>query len=471
VTAIIDGPPLLTRNTVARDVAPIRIVHIGLGAFHKAHQAWYTDVVDERNEWGIAAFTGRTPTAAEIVSAQDGLYTVIERGPERDSARVIGSIVEAIDGSDTARLTQLLSSPRTAIVTITITEAGYLLNPDGSPILTDEALRADLESLSRTDRQSSTPICRIIDGLAARRANGGGPLAIVPCDNMPQNGAMLRTGVLSLAEWWGPELRAWIAENVSFVSTSVDRITPRTTESDLASAEALTGFSDRAAVVTEPFHDWVLCGAFPAGRPSWETAGARFVDEIEPFEKRKLWLLNGSHSLLAYAGRLRGHATVSEAASDPVCREWMTDFWNEAAHHLPAELDVPMYCRSLLDRYANSRIEHRLEQIGQDASTKLGVRIVPVILAERLAGRTAEAGVRVLASWIALLISGANPPDSKHHAIRTALDLESREETAEALLRLVHPDLLTDKALCAEVFRSMSEILRPPLQAQAVPES
>lgn len=471
MTANAKAPALLTRNTLARNAPPVRIVHIGLGAFHKAHQAWYTDSVDEHNEWGIAAFTGRTPTAAEILSAQDGLYTVIERGPERDRAHVIGSIVEAIDGSDTARLTQLLSSPHTAIVTITITEAGYLLEPDGTPILTDEALRSDLESLARTDRRLSTPICRIIDGLAERCAAGAGPLALVSCDNLPQNGIMLRTGVLALAEWWGAALRTWIMENVSFVSTSVDRITPKTTELDRSSAAALTGFIDRAAVVTEPFHDWVLSGEFPAGRPSWESAGARFVDDIEPFERRKLWLLNGSHSLLAYAGRLRGHATVFEAASDPVCREWMTDFWNEAAHHLPTELDVDTYCRSLLDRYANSRIEHRLEQIGQDGSTKLGVRIAPIVLAERRAGRTGEAGVRVLASWITLLLAGVSVPDSEQHAIEAALGLEPREETVRSLLRLVNPDLLADKALCAEVSRSVSTILRPPPQAQATRES
>lgn len=453
---VLSENPALSRATLDRRRPQIRMVHIGLGAFHKAHQAWYTDMVDDRGEWGIAAFTGRSPKAAEDLTDQGCVYTVVERGPETDKARLVGSIVEAVDGADSHRLGQLLSSPLTAIVTITITEGGYRLTADGRPDYGDEALRSDLTAVATGSRALTTPICRLIEALAARRLAGAGPLAMVPCDNMPRNGAVLKRGMLELAVHWGPDVREWIAENVSFVSTSVDRITPRTTQHDIASAVELTGLLDRAPVVTERFHDWTLSGDFPAGRPPWERAGARFVDDIEPFERRKLWLLNGSHSLLAYAGRLRGHATVFGAMADPSCRTWVTEFWDEAARHLPEELDVPTYCQSLLDRYDNPRIEHQLDQIGQDGSFKLRVRVVPVILAERAAGRSGSAGIRALASWIALLLESGDLPDPQRESIEAALT-QSFDEAVSSLMRLIEPALLTDADVRAEVYRLVRE--------------
>ena len=179
---------------------------------------------------------------------------------------------------------------------------------------------------------------------------------------------------------------------MTFVSTSIDRITPKTTPADVAAVAAATGWRDRSPVVTEPFHDWVLSGEFRAGRPAWEKAGARFVDDIDPFERRKLWLLNGSHTLLAYAGAARGHRTVAEAVGDPEVRSWVEQFWAEAVRHLPAEgLDLDAYRAALLDRFDNARIQHLLGQIGQDGTTKLRVRIAPVLRAERAAGRDGEA--------------------------------------------------------------------------------
>ena len=309
---------LLSRSVpgvVGATAAPVRIVHLGLGAFHRAHQAWYTATVDTAQEWGIAAFTGRNPQAANELAPQDGLFTMIERSVAGDTASIVTSIVDAVDGSRLDRLLELLAAPTTSIVTLTITEAGYRLTPDGMPNRADSAVVADIEWLSTNladgipsslDRGPTSSLGRLVLGLEARRLAGAGPIAIVPCDNMPDNGKFVATGVLAMAAEVSDDLAAWIEKSVSFVSTSVDRITPRTTPDDLETAEALTGLRDNAAVVTEPFSDWVLSGEFPAGRPHWENAGARFVDEIEPFERRKLWLLNGAHSLLAYAGRLRG---------------------------------------------------------------------------------------------------------------------------------------------------------------------
>jgi fructuronate reductase len=448
-------------------VPPVRIVHLGLGAFHRAHQAWFTAQVDEDAQWGIAAFTGRNPTAAEELSRQDGLFTLIERSASGDTATVIRSIVEAVDGADLSRLVALLATPATAIVTLTITEAGYRLTPDGQPNEADPAVRADSAWLHAAlsgpklpdvfPNGPSTTLGRLLLGLDARRRANAGPIAIVPCDNMPDNGAFVASGLRALAQAASPALAEWIATNVSFVSTSVDRITPRTTPEDLETAAELTGWQDDAAVVTEPFADWVLSGDFPAGRPAWERAGARFVDDIGPFERRKLWLLNGAHSLLAYSGLLRGYATVAEAMADPVCRRWVETFWDAAVRHLPAEgLDLERYRAALVERFDNARIEHRLEQISAEAVTKLRVRIAPTILAERAAGRDGMAGIRAIGSWATLLLSGRTLADAQSEAVAAALQLEACDAVA-ALVTLVDARLADDAFVLASIRAVVAE--------------
>jgi len=440
--------------------APVRIVHLGLGAFHRAHQAWYTARASDCAEWGIAAFTGRGPTAALELAPQDGLYSLVERSDAGDSVSVIPSIVEAHDGADVARLVELLAAPGTAVVTITVTEAGYRLSADGTPDVSDDAVAADMAGFA-TGRAQTT-LGRLLLGLDARRRAGAGPIAVVPCDNMPDNGPVVAAAVGSLAASADPALAAWIGENVSFVSTSVDRITPKTTPEDLATVVRLSGWDDAAAVVTEPFSDWVLSGDFPAGRPDWESAGARFVDEIGPFESRKLWLLNGAHSLLAYTARQRGHETVAAAIGDPGCLAAVEEFWDAAVRHLPTTgLDLPAYRAALLDRFRNARIEHRLAQIANDGSTKLRIRIAPIVLAERAAGRSGAAGVAVLAGWVAQLLPGGvlaegelNDPLAPQLRAAAALPVP---EAVEALLELVDPALAADAEVLALVRDAVGE--------------
>jgi fructuronate reductase len=237
--------------------------------------------------------------------------------------------------------------------------------------------------------------------LDARRRADGGPLAIVPCDNMAGNGAAVAGVVAQVAERLDPPLAEWIAARVSFVSTTVDRITPRTEPEEAAAVLAASGRRDACPVVTEPFAEWALCGDFPAGRPGWHDAGALFADDIAPYENRKLWLLNGAHSLLAYGGSIRGHTTVSEAISDETCREWVEDWWAVAGPHLtqPAEV-IADYCRTLVQRWVNPRIRHHLGQIAADGSQKLPMRVLPVLRAERDNGRLPLAATRILAAWI-----------------------------------------------------------------------
>jgi fructuronate reductase len=442
---------------IAEAPAP-RIVHLGLGAFHRAHQAWYTARAADAELWSIAAFTGRSPQAAEELAAQDGLYTLIERTAEDDSAEIMSTIVEAQPGSNVARLKRLLADPATAVVTITVTETAYRLGGDGAPDASDPIVAEDIAAL-REGRDPETVLGRLVAGLAARRDAGAPGLAVVPCDNIPDNGPFVRAGVLGLAAEADRGLAAWINVEVSFVSTSVDRITPRTTDADRRTAEELTGWADSSPVVTEPFSDWVLSGGFPAGRPQWETAGARFVEDIEPYERRKLWLLNGAHSLLAGLGLLRGHRTVAEAMTDAECRDAVSRFWDEAVRHLPSSLDLDDYRRKLEDRFDNARIAHHLAQIAMEGSTKLGVRAAPVLRAERAAGRSGAASVLAIAAWIGLQLRGTRIHDANQGALDAAL---GSEDPVRSLLSVIDASLADDASIVDEVKAAVTQLEPAP---------
>lgn len=474
-TAAATALPRLNRGLRPAAKAPVRIVHLGLGAFHRSHQAWYTHHAGDAAEWGIAAFTGRRPDAALALAEQDGLFTLVERGDAGDAFEVIGSIVDAVDGADVARLAALVSADGTAVITLTITEAAYRLGADGRLDRGAPDVVADLDVLASGAGFPATPLGRLVFALAARRAAGTGPLAVVCCDNLADNGTVARNAVVGLAGYWDTGLAAWIEANISFVSTSVDRITPRTTDADLAAVEAACGYRDTSPVVAEPFRNWVLSGAFPAGRPRWEDAGAVFVDDIEPYENRKLWLLNGAHSLLAYAGQLRGHATVAEALRDEPCREAVEAFWDEAESNLhgpagnAAELQIPAYRAALLERFGNGRIAHHLAQIAMDGSTKLRMRAVPVLLAERAQGRSGAAAALMIAAWMDFTATAGVLQDPLAADVAAANALDGAERT-RALLALLSPDLVDAAAPSGGPVVELIENLRGTFSGPAVPE-
>lgn len=385
------------RTRLHRDGAapPVRLVHIGLGAFHRSHQLWYTARATDAEDWGVAAFTVRSPAAAAPLAAQGGLYTLIERGPEHDEATILSPLAIAADGADLELFDALIARPETAAVTLTITERGY-----GAADDVDRAVALHADDLARIagGAPPRSPLGRLFGGLVVRWRREGAPLAVVPCDNVPDNGAHVAGLMGAFAGRLQPAMRDWLASEVSFVSTSVDRITPRTSAADITAAARLTGYDDLAPVVAEPFSDWVLAGGFPAGRPDWASAGATYADDAAPYTRRKLWLLNGAHTILAALGIPLGHRTVAEAMADPVVAAEVEQFWAAANAHLPAELDGPQYVLRLRDRFANARIEHLLEQIQQDAAAKHALRIQPVADAERAAGREFPLGDRVLES-------------------------------------------------------------------------
>jgi fructuronate reductase len=318
-----------------RPAAPVRLVHLGLGNFYRAHQAWYTERAPDADDWGYAAFTGRRAELADALNAQKGLYTLITRAADGDRFDLLSSISRAHAGADHEAWLRYLASPDVRAVTITVTEAGYVRGPEGGLDRDRDQVQADVEAL-RKDLTApvGTAPARLVAGCAARRQGDGGPLTMVSCDNLPGNGAVVARVVRDLAELVDPGLADWIAGSVAYVTTMVDRITPRTTPEDMRTVLEATGVHDSSPVGTEPFSEWVLSGRFPGGRPRWEDAGATFTDDIEPYEHRKLWLLNGGHSLLAYAGSILGHQTVAEAVADQTCRGWLEEWWAEASRYL-----------------------------------------------------------------------------------------------------------------------------------------
>jgi fructuronate reductase len=409
----------LQRARDGRPAAPVRIVHLGIGNFFRAHAAWYTEHAPDRDDWGIAAFTGRSPATAVTLAAQDSLYTLLVRGADGSRPEVVSSLSAVHPADDLAALRGYFASPALAVVTLTVTEAGYHRAPTGDLDTAAPDVAADLGALR--DDPVAGPVTttpgRLVAGLLARRAADAGGLAIVPNDNVPDNGDMVARVVGQLAAAVDETLPGWIAGHVPFVTTMVDRITPRTTGADRAEVSRRLGVDDPGTVPTEPFSEWVLAGAFPRGRPGWEAAGARFVDDVRPFEQRKLLLLNGSHSLMAYAGSIRGHQTVSDAIADPVVSGWVESWWDAASARLslPAG-DLTAYRQALRERYANPNIRHLLAQIAADGSQKIPIRAAPVVRAGADPGAT-----RLVAAWIAHLRGHGAPVTDVRAGELTAL--------------------------------------------------
>ncbi len=448
---------MLSRAAYGKPYARVRTVHLGLGNFFRAHSAVYTDHCS--SDWGIAAFSGRTNTHVAELAAQDCLYTLVVQGKEV-THEVISSLSSVHAGHDLAAWRGCFASPEVTVVTLTITEAGYVRDSSGALDLANEAVQADIEALKRSPLAGtvSTAPGKLVAGLLARRAADAGPITIVPCDNLVKSGAITRRVVEELGAKVDQSLQAWIDQNVGVVTTMVDRITPRPTEADIAAVAEVTGISDRAPVVTEPFTEWVIEGDFVAARPAWEESGATFVDDIVPFEHRKLWLLNGSHSLMAYAGPIMGRETVYEGITDPVLRGWVDEWWDAAVQHLPLPEDqLAAYRQALVDRFENPSIRHLLSQIAADGSQKIPIRFVPTLKAELARGIVNPGATRPVAAWILHLRGyGPVPVDDFRADEVTALVVDDEADTVTNVLAWLGID---DDEVAATVLRQMHEIL------------
>lgn len=408
----------LSRDVHGRPAAPIRIIHLGIGNFTRAHQAWYTEHASDAAEWGIAGFTGRTTVTPrtsprdDALDAQGGVYQLDVQYPEGDKVEVISSVSASFRSHDIAAWTRMFADPAVVIVTSTITEAGYCRDAAGDLDLTNQAVVDDLEVLKTGDLDAAvfTGPAKFVRGLLARRAAGAGPITFVPCDNVPDNGAMAERIIRQAAEYVDPGLLSWIDENVGFVTTMVDRITPRVSPEDAARVAELTGITDPGLVVTEPFTEWVLAGEFKAGRPAWESVGAQFVDDIAPHEMRKLYLLNGSHTLMAYCASALGIDTVYNAINDPRVRGWVESYWDDAVRQVPLkqeELDA--YRAALVARFDNPQMKDQLARIAMDGTQKLPIRIVPHVKAFAERDEVATGATRAIAGWV-LHLRGVGAP-------------------------------------------------------------
>ena len=448
----------LNRGNYGRPAAPIRMVHIGIGNFTRAHQAWYTEHASDSSDWGIAAFTGRRPDQFEALAPQSGLYTLITKGAEGDSYEVISSLSRVHPATDADDFLGYFASPELAVVTSTVTEAGYMRAPDGSLDVANPAVAADIEALKADPRaRVTTTPAKVVGGLLARREAGSGAMTILPCDNLPDNGAAFSRVIYDCARAVDPSLVEWMDENVAFATCMVDRITPATTDAEREAVVSECGYEDNSPVPTEPFSEWVISGKFPAGRPKWEDAGAQIVEDVTPFEERKLWMLNGSHSLMAYAATIRGFETVGDAIMDPEVRGWVNEWWDVAAKHLKVDSDD--YRAKLLDRFENPNIRHLLAQIAADGSQKIPVRIVPALREEIAEGRLPDGPIRAIAAWTQHLRgNGAPVKDAQQDAVMALVGADL-DETIANVLGYLGEDLAGNADLVARVKALAEELV------------
>jgi fructuronate reductase len=397
-----DLPPAVVRPAYDPTRVRVGILHLGLGAFHRAHQAVYTDDILARDpRWGICGVSLKTPRAIAPLAEQDGLYTVLTKGSEATAPRVIGALREMrFAGADRAELVARFSDPRIPVVTATVTEKGYCHDPATGAL--NRAHPEIVHDLAYPDAPVSV-IGLLVAGLAARRAAQAGPLTFVCCDNLPHNGRMVEFLVAEFAGERDPELAGWIRANVAFPCSMVDRIVPATTPDDVAEAERLLGVHDAAPVAAEAFGQWVIEQRFAGPRPAWEDAGAQFVADVAPFETMKLRLLNGSHSTLAYLGFLLRHDYVWAAAGDPLLARLVErQMAQEIAPtlHMPAGTDVTAYCRQLMQRFRNAALPHRTQQIAMDGSQKLPQRLLGTVRDRIAAGASWAHLALAVAGWI-----------------------------------------------------------------------
>jgi len=431
----------------------VGIVHLGLGAFHRAHQAMVTEdamAATDDPSWGIAGTSQRSRAVVEQLAPQDGLFTVLEKSPAGSSARVVGSIRQALHAADDhTRIRGLLMDPAVRVVSLTITEKGYLLGSDRELDLDGPGVREDIATL----RQGGVSPMRTAVGVLAQGllARGGAPVTVMPCDNMASNGATLARVVGSMlgAAGHDPEI-----PGVRFAGTVVDRIVPITGEAGRAEVERMIGLRDEGAVLGEPYWQWVIEDSFAAGRPAWDRVGATMVADVEPFEMLKLRILNSTHSLLAYLGALAGFRTIPDAVDVPEFDAAARRLAAEAipALELPDGVDAEDYTHSVMERYRNRALGHQTMQVAMDGSQKLPLRIVPTALAALARGDQPVAAALTAAAWMVFVARGrtvdgaALPLDDPLAAQLRAASAGAESGLAERMLsiREVFPEALAE---------------------------
>ena len=404
----LEGLPLLGASA-PRDPARAGIIHLGLGAFHRAHAAVHTAraLAAEEGDWGIIGFANRSRSVVDAMSRQDGLYSVLElsesgtRADVVDVHRGFGVMTE-----DPGAVVREIADAHRRILTLTVSEGGYYVSPRSGHLDVDSPLlRADLADPSAP----RTVIGLLGAGLTARAAAGGEPFTVLPCDNVASAGQTARRMVTEYLEHSGAsaDVLEYVRTSVSFPDAMVDRIVPATSPGTTEQVAGLLGVRDDAPVRAEQFSMWVIEDDFPAGRPAWERGGAILSDEVEKYEQVKLRILNGPHSLIAYLGALDGRATIPESFAE----DWVAEATLALIHdenlptiELPSGFDVGGYIEDLTHRWRNHDLGHRTRQVGSDGSMRLPQRIPVPALAHLRAGRMPALLALTVAAWFACVV-------------------------------------------------------------------
>ncbi|GHA31598.1 mannitol dehydrogenase [Devosia pacifica] len=377
------------------------IVHLGIGAFHRAHMAVYVDdLLASHPDWGIVGASLRRPDTKEALEPQDGLYSIAVRDASGTKPRIIGSVLEVMDANaQREELLALMADVKIRIVSLTVTEKGYCHDPSTGDL--DEDHPDIVHDLEEPGTPRSAPGL-IVEALARRKAAGIEPFTVMSCDNLPANGKTTARIVAKFAELRDPDLGSWVKEHVAFPSTMVDRIVPATTDADRQGVSDLLGLEDAWPIMTEPFTQWVIEDTFCDGRPPFESVGVQVVEDVEPYELMKLRMLNGAHSTLAYLGYLAGHEHVSDAMADPAFRMMISGMQTgEIVPTLPSlDVDFYAYRDELLARFENPALKHRTWQIAMDGSQKLPQRLLGTIR-DRIEAKLVFDGLALgVAAWM-----------------------------------------------------------------------
>lgn len=382
------------------------IVHFGVGGFHRAHQAMYLDQLMNQGkalDWGISG-VGLLPQDRrmhEVMTAQDCLYTLVVKHPDGSlQPRVVGSIVQYLFAPDDPEaVLELMADPGTRIVSLTITEGGYLVHPvTGDFDAEDPAIQNDL----RAQSTPSTAFGFITEALSRRRERGVPPFTVVSCDNIPGNGEVAHKMISEFARLKDPELADWLEREVSFPNSMVDRITPVTTEADRALLAEQFGVEDAWPVVCEPFTQWALEDNFSNGRPPFEDVGVQMVKDVEPYELMKLRLLNASHQALCYLGHLAGYRYAHEVCQDPLFTKFLLGYMDHEATPTLAPVpgvDLEQYKHQLIERFANPEIRDTLARLCAESSDRIPKWLLPVIREQLATGGEIGRSALVVASW------------------------------------------------------------------------
>ncbi|KAK0341296.1 hypothetical protein LTR94_026944, partial [Friedmanniomyces endolithicus] len=377
------------------------VEHVGIGTFHRAHQAVVFDDALKSGDlrWGVLGASLRSPGVRDQLNPQDGLYTLVVRDGSDETLRVIGAGKGVLVGpEDPARLVAAMADRDVHIVSLTVTEKGYRLDPATGELLTDDPdVAADLAAI---DTPRTAPGF-IVAALKARREAGLAPFTVLSCDNLPHNGKRIRAGVIAMARRLDADLADWIEERGAFPQTMIDRIVPATTPQDIARLGDRIGLDDQGMVKAEPFTQWVIEDWFAGERPDFSAFGVQLTNAVEPWEDAKLRLLNGAHSALAYLGALSGYEHVHEAVAEPSFRAYVEALWDEAQTTLspPSGLDIAEYRRQLMSRFSNSALMHRTRQIAMDGSQKLPQRLLAGAAERLAAGQGIDAIALGVAAW------------------------------------------------------------------------